>query len=137
MPERIQQLPLSILQGRTRKACRDDRPRHHGLPHATRDVEVEQVEHRLFSFISMNWRGKPLTTYRTVVELIAATTTRTGLTVQASLDTSCLSSLGHLTSSDISFALGARADGHTLKLHPSCHHDRSTNFTTGPNLTIG
>jgi hypothetical protein len=35
----------------------------------------------------MNWRGKPLTTYRTVVELIAATTTRTGLKVEADLDT--------------------------------------------------
>ena len=46
-----------------------------------------KIEHRLFSFISMNWRGKPLTTYRTVVELIAGTTTRTGLTVQAGLDT--------------------------------------------------
>ena len=45
-----------------------------------------KIEHRLFSFISMNWRGKPLTTYRTVVELIAATTTRTGLKVQADLD---------------------------------------------------
>ncbi|MGH9089701.1 MAG: ISAzo13 family transposase, partial [Acidimicrobiales bacterium] len=45
-----------------------------------------KIEHRLFSFISMNWRGKPLTTYRTVVELIAATTTRTGLKVQSDLD---------------------------------------------------
>jgi Rhodopirellula transposase DDE domain len=45
-----------------------------------------KIEHRLFSFISMNWRGKPLTTYRTVVELIAATTTRSGLKVQADLD---------------------------------------------------
>ena len=45
-----------------------------------------KIEHRLFSFITMNWRGKPLTTYRTVVELIAATTTRTGLKVQADLD---------------------------------------------------
>jgi hypothetical protein len=35
----------------------------------------------------MNWRGKPLVTYRTVVELIAATTTKTGLKVQADLDT--------------------------------------------------
>jgi hypothetical protein len=34
----------------------------------------------------MNWRGEPLTTYRTVVELIAATTTRSGLKVQADLD---------------------------------------------------
>jgi hypothetical protein len=46
-----------------------------------------KIEHRMFSFISMNWRGKPLTTYRTVVELIAATTTKTGLKIQADLDT--------------------------------------------------
>ena len=46
-----------------------------------------KIEHRLFSFISINWRGKPLTTYRVIVELIAATTTRTGLRVQADLDT--------------------------------------------------
>jgi len=45
-----------------------------------------KIEHRLFSFISMNWRGKPLTTYRTVVELIGATTTTTGLKVEADLD---------------------------------------------------
>jgi hypothetical protein len=36
-----------------------------------------KIEHRLFSFISMNWRGRPLTDIRTVVELIAATTTKT------------------------------------------------------------
>jgi hypothetical protein len=45
-----------------------------------------KIEHRLFSVISMNWRGKPLTTYRTVVELIAAATTTTGLRVEADLD---------------------------------------------------
>jgi Rhodopirellula transposase DDE domain len=42
--------------------------------------------HRLFSFISINWRGKPLRSFRTIVELIAATTTETGLTVRAELD---------------------------------------------------
>jgi len=46
-----------------------------------------KIEHRLFSFISQNWRGKPLTTYRVIVNLIAATTTTTGLKVQARLDT--------------------------------------------------
>jgi Rhodopirellula transposase DDE domain len=45
-----------------------------------------KVEHRLFSFISMNWRGKPLRSYRTVVQLIAATGTDTDLTVRAELD---------------------------------------------------
>ncbi|MGH8403841.1 MAG: ISAzo13 family transposase, partial [Gammaproteobacteria bacterium] len=42
-----------------------------------------KVEHRLFSFITINWRGKPLRSYRTIVQLIAATTTDTGLTVRA------------------------------------------------------
>jgi len=45
-----------------------------------------KVEHRLFSNITMNWRGRPLTSHEAVVELIAATTTRTGLTVKAELD---------------------------------------------------
>jgi hypothetical protein len=46
-----------------------------------------KVEHRLFSAITMNWRGRPLETHEVVVETIAATTTKTGLTVQAMLDT--------------------------------------------------
>jgi transposase len=45
-----------------------------------------KIEHRLFSFISINWRGRPLTDIRTIIELIAATTTQTGLTVQAAYD---------------------------------------------------
>lgn len=45
-----------------------------------------KIEHRLFSFISMNWRGKPLTDIRTIIDLISATTTQTGLTVQAAYD---------------------------------------------------
>ena len=45
-----------------------------------------KIEHRLFSNITMNWRGRPLTSHEVVVELIAATTTRTGLTVKAELD---------------------------------------------------
>jgi hypothetical protein len=45
-----------------------------------------KIEHRLFSYISMNWRGRPLTDYQTIINLIASTTTQTGLTVQARLD---------------------------------------------------
>jgi hypothetical protein len=45
-----------------------------------------KIEHRLFSFITINWRGKPLRSYRTIVQLIAATTTDTGLKVRAELD---------------------------------------------------
>ena len=45
-----------------------------------------KIEHRLFSHISMNWRGRPLTSHDVIVETIAATTTSTGLTVHAELD---------------------------------------------------
>jgi Rhodopirellula transposase DDE domain len=45
-----------------------------------------KIEHRLFSHISMNWRGRPLSSHEIVVNSIAATTTRTGLTVHAELD---------------------------------------------------
>ena len=40
-----------------------------------------KIEHRLFSHITMNWRGRPLTSHEVIVNSIAATTTRTGLTV--------------------------------------------------------
>jgi hypothetical protein len=46
-----------------------------------------KIEHRLFSAITSNWRGRPLTSYQVVIELIGATTTRTGLTVHAEADT--------------------------------------------------
>jgi hypothetical protein len=45
-----------------------------------------RIEHRLFAFITQNRRGKPLLTYEVVVQLISATKTRKGLTVQCSLD---------------------------------------------------
>jgi hypothetical protein len=46
-----------------------------------------KIEHRLFSHITMNWRGRPLTSHDVIVQSIAATTTRTGLRVHAALDT--------------------------------------------------
>ena len=45
-----------------------------------------KIEHRMFSFITINWRGRPLTNIRTVVKLISATTTQGGLTIQAAYD---------------------------------------------------
>jgi transposase len=45
-----------------------------------------KIEHRLFAWISQNWRGKPLTSYAVILQLIAATTTKAGLTVQCQLD---------------------------------------------------
>ncbi len=45
-----------------------------------------KIEHRLFSFITQNWRGKPLITHQVIVNLISATTTKTGLKVRAEID---------------------------------------------------
>jgi len=45
-----------------------------------------RIEHRLFAFITQNWRGKPLITHQVIIQLIGATTTRTGLAVQCQLD---------------------------------------------------
>jgi hypothetical protein len=45
-----------------------------------------KIEHRLFSYISINWRGKPLTSYEVIVNLIAGTTTEKGLKVKCMLD---------------------------------------------------
>ena len=45
-----------------------------------------KIEHRLFSFITKNWRGKPLITHQVIVSLIGATTTKTGLKVKAEID---------------------------------------------------
>ena len=45
-----------------------------------------KIEHRMFSYISMNWRGRPLISHETIVSLIGSTATRTGLTINAELD---------------------------------------------------
>jgi len=45
-----------------------------------------KIEHRLFSFITKNWRGKPLVTHQVIVNLIAATTTKSGLVVRSRID---------------------------------------------------
>ena len=45
-----------------------------------------RIEHRLFAFITQNWRGKPLLSHAVIVQLIAATTTKAGLAVQCGLD---------------------------------------------------
>jgi hypothetical protein len=69
-----------------------------------------RVEHRLFSFISINWRGRPLTDYQVVVETIAATTTETGLTVEAVLDTN-------------TYPIGVRVTDDEMKAVPLTAHD--------------
>ena len=80
-----------------------------------------KIEHRLFSFITINWRGKPLRTYQTVVKLIAATTTKTGLEVQCELDPSGYEK-GRKVSDD---------EMQTIKLRPHRFHGE-WNYTIDP-----
>jgi hypothetical protein len=56
----------------------------HHLPPGT--SKWNKIEHRLFSFITMNWRAKPLVSYQVIIDLIAATTTDKGLTVRCEHD---------------------------------------------------
>jgi hypothetical protein len=56
----------------------------HHLPPGT--SKWNKIEHRLFSFITMNWKAEPLVSYRVIVDLIAATTTKAGLAVRCELD---------------------------------------------------
>jgi hypothetical protein len=80
-----------------------------------------KIEHRLFSAITMNWRGRPLTSHEVIVATIAATTTRTGLRVHAELDTS-------------TYATGARISDAQMDALPLARHDwhGDWNYTLRP-----
>jgi len=82
-----------------------------------------KIEHRLFSFITINWRGKPLTDMRTIIELIAATTTTGGLTVQATYDSNW-------------YPKGVKISDTQLAQVPLERHDwhGDWNYTIKPNL---
>ncbi len=58
----------------------------HDIDAPWQGTQWNKIEHRLFSFITMNWKATPLVSYRVIVDLIAATTTKTGLTVKCELD---------------------------------------------------
>ena len=80
-----------------------------------------KIEHRLFAWISQNWRGKPLLSYAVILKLIAATTTTAGLTVQCQLDTN-----SYPTGRKVSDAEMA-----TLSIRPNAFH-REWNYTILP-----
>ncbi len=76
-----------------------------------------KIEHRLFCHITQTWRGKPLTSRQTVVELIAATTTRTGLTVRCELDTRIYPKGIKVTDAEMA-TLNIKGDA----FHPECNY---------------
>ncbi len=92
----------------------------HHLPPGT--SKWNKIEHRLFSFISMNWRAKPLVSYRVIVELISATTTETGLTVRCELDANAYPKGITVSEQEIAAINITRADFHgewNYTIHPA------------------
>jgi hypothetical protein len=80
-----------------------------------------KIEHRLFSFISQNWRGQPLVSYAVILSLIAATTTDTGLTVESYLDTNTYPTGRTVTDAEMA----------TLQLHRAAFQG-AWNYTIAP-----
>jgi len=81
------QSPAAVEARITRARRRAGLPRDRLSLAARDEYKWNKIEHRLFSFITQNWRGKPLITHQVIVSLIAATTTKTGLSVRSRLDT--------------------------------------------------
>jgi len=71
-----------------------------------------KIEHRMFSHISMNWRGKPLISHEVIVNLIAGTTTNTGLKIEAELDTNVYPKGIQVTDEELENIQIQRADFH-------------------------
>ena len=84
-----------------------------------------KIEHRLFSHISMNWRGRPLESHETVVQLIAATTTHSGLAVQAELDDRTYPKGTKITDEQMASLPLTRHD-----FHGECNYTLSTRITS-------
>jgi hypothetical protein len=95
-----------------------------------------KVEHRLFSHITMNWRGRPLTSHEVIVQTIAATTTRTGLRVHAELDTSTYDTGVKISDRQMDALPLTRHDWHgdwNYCLHPQ-EHDQASGAPYPPGL---
>ena len=83
-----------------------------------------KIEHRLFAWISQNWRGKPLTSYAVILKLIAATTTEAGLTVQCRLDSNLYPAGRKISDEEMA----------TLSIQPDSFHGE-WNYTILPRTT--
>ena len=85
---RQQRLPHAPLEAASSRRLADETGLEIAVCHFPPGTSKwNKIEHRLFSAITQNWRGKPLVSHEAIVKLIAATTTRTGLRVRSELDT--------------------------------------------------
>ena len=98
----------------------------HHLPPGT--SKWNKIEHRLFSYISQNWRAKPLVSYRVIVELIGATTTNSGLEVHCELDTNAYPKGIAVSDAEFDAINMTRAEFHgewNYTIHPGNRADRA------------
>ena len=98
----------------------------HHLPPGT--SKWNKIEHCLFSFITMNWRARPLISYRVIVDLISATTTDTGLKVHCELDTNAYPKGISVSDEDMAAINIVRGDFHgewNYSIKPVNHSDRA------------
>jgi hypothetical protein len=84
---RLERLARAALESGTADAGGGDRPHDQDPALSPSTSKCNRIEHRLFCRITQNWRGRPLTDHATIIELIAATSTKTGLKVESALDT--------------------------------------------------
>lgn len=98
----------------------------HHLPPGT--SKWNKIEHRLFSYISQNWRAKPLVSYRVIVDLIGATTTNSGLEVHCELDTNAYPKGIAVSDEEFNAINITRAEFHgewNYTIHPGNRADRA------------
>jgi hypothetical protein len=94
----------------------------HHLPPGT--SKWNKIEHRLFSFITMNWRAKPLVSYQVIIDLISATTTKAGLKVVCELDDNPYPKGVAVSDEELAAINIVRADFHgDYAIKPSNHSD--------------
>lgn len=80
------------------------------------------IEHRLFSYMTMNWRGRPLISHETMVKLISSTTTKTGLHIRAKQDKRRYRTRIEVSDEELA----------SLNLHPAQFHGKDWNYTIKP-----
>ena len=103
----------------------------HHLPPGT--SKWNKIEHRLFSFISQNWRAKPLVSYQVIVNLISATTTSTGLEVRCELDANTYPKGVTVPDAEMAALNIECAEFHgewNYTIRPTNRSDRAVNFLT-------
>ena len=118
---RQQQLSQSIVESSVTGIGEPIGPETKSLPLSTGHHKWNKIEHRLFSYITSNWRGQPLVSREAIVNLIASTTTTTGLIVKAALDTNVYETGIKVTDEELA----------SLRLTP-CEFHGEWNYTIAP-----